>query len=162
MTPNRPVPESAVSALEDLLALVSAGYTVEVVPLDLLGPDRAIIRTTSRHGEPIDPMEVRVPSLRAVPGGIRDLRVTVTGEAGDTLGTQPGPATDEARLGMMAAMFGIGDPEMMTSPEPMAGERRPDTAAMAEAIFGVMRPARVEPAATPPDDTVDATSGDRR
>ncbi len=132
-------------ALAALVALVSDGYSLEVVPLDLIGPDRVVLRVTARHGEPMDPVEVRVPSLRAVPEGLRELGRIMSGtEAGEDDTDVVRPAMDEARLGMMAAMFGMGDVGGAT-PRP-SGERRPDTAAMAQAIFGTMRPARVAPA----------------
>ena len=53
MTPNRPVSESAVSTIEDLLALVADGYTVEVVPLDLLGPDALLSHCIDLHDDEI-------------------------------------------------------------------------------------------------------------
>jgi hypothetical protein len=152
MSPSWTSPETAVALVEDLLALMMGGYTVEIVPLDLIGPDRAILRLSSLHGEPFGPEEVRVSTVRELPAGIRQLRVIA-------LGDEPAPTASEAdqdasRLQVMSAMLGMGRfgdvpgdrpvPHQPASGEPdPAAAARPDIGAMAEAIAAAIRPPRV-------------------
>lgn len=160
MSPSWITPETAVELVEDLLALLMSGYTVELVPLDLIGPDRATLRLTSEDGSAIKPREVRISSMRGLGGGIRQLRVLALGE--------DEPADDEAKpadspraglsLGLMAAMFGM-DPVPGSTVDPIAetgagrSVRPTNAAAMAGAIAAALRPASVTDDATAPPST---------
>lgn len=145
-------PATAVAAVEDLLALMLSGYTVELVPLDLIGPDRAVLRLTALHGEPVDPHEVRVASMRGLGAGIRDLRRLALGDDADEPGVEPSadPAAPQAGrgdalpMGLMAALMGMGDPG--AAPGQETGGRRvapASAAAMADAIAATIRPGRI-------------------
>lgn len=145
-------PATAVAAVEDLLALMLSGYTVELVPLDLIGPDRAVLRLTALHGEPVDPHEVRVASMRGLGAGIRDLRRLALGDDAEESGVEPSadPAAppagqgDALSMGLMAALMGMGDPGAALGQE--TGGRRvapASAAAMADAIAATIRPGRI-------------------
>ena len=151
MSPSWITPETAVATIEDLLALMMSGYTVELVPLDLIGPDRALLRLTGQDGDAIAPHEVRIATMRGLGDGIRQLRELALG-ADDSADDRPSTeATSDAGglpLGLMAAMMGMGG----GVPAGSAGEaeqpkqvRATNAAAMAEAITAALRPARPMP-----------------
>lgn len=154
MSPSWITPETAVETIEDLLALLMTGYTVELIPLDLLGPDRAVLRLGQQHGEAITQHEVRIATMRGLAVGIRELRVMALGSddlADDQVesGTRS-DASASLSLGMLAAMMGMGSESGdSTTPSDAAGSpkqvRATNPAGMAEAIGAALRPARVAP-----------------
>ena len=156
MSPSWITPDTAVELVEDLLALLMSGYTVEMVPLDLIGPDRAALRLTGEDGAVIEPREVRITSMRGLGTGIRQLRVLALGED-DEAGVNPAPVDSTSAgaglpLGLMAAMFGMdqvpgGATDQVTETRPGGSVRPTNAAAMADAIAAAIRPASV--AATP-------------
>ena len=154
MSPGWITPESAVATIEDLLALLMSGYTVELVPLDLIGPDRALLRLTGQDGDASEPHEIRIATMRGLGDGVRQLRQLALG-ADDPDDVRPAAAaagdSGGLPLGLMAAMMGMGS----GSPAGAAGSasdadrpkqvRRTDPAAMAAAITAALRPARPMP-----------------
>lgn len=156
MSPSWITPETAVATIEDLLALLMSGYTVELVPLDLIGPDRALLRLTGPHGEGIEPHEVRIATMRGLGDGVRQLRQLALGaDDPDDVRPSTGVTSDAGGLplGLMAAMMGMGG----GIPAGAAGSssetdqprqvRSTNPAAMAEAITAALRPARTLPGA---------------
>ncbi len=152
MSPSWITPDTAVETFEDLLALLMSGYTVELIPLDLLGPDRAVLRLGQQHGAAIAPHEVRIATMRGLAGGIRALRVMALGsdDLADDEALGIAGSDEGTTLGLMAAMMGMGsgssDPEGMSgasgSPKQV---RATNPAGMAEAIAAAIRPAWVAP-----------------
>ena len=163
MSPSWITPETAVETIEDLLALLMSGYTVELIPLDLLGPDRAVLRLRQQQGEATEGHEVRIATMRGLAAGIRALRVLALGN--DDLAedeAERGMKTDASAslpLGLMAAMMGMGSGsgDLAGSPEESGSSkqvRAANPAGMADAIAAALRPPR-----TLPDANEDTTDG---
>ncbi len=155
MSPSWITPEMAVATIEDLLALLMSGYTVELVPLDLIGPDRALLRLTGPHGEGIEPHEIRIATMRGLGDGVRQLRKMALGADDHDDRPSTGVTSDAGGLplGLMAAMMGMGG-GIPAGAAGSSGEadqprqvRSTNPAAMAEAITAALRPARTLPGA---------------
>ena len=148
MSPSWITPETAVATIEDLLALLMSGYTVELVPLDLIGTDRALLRLTGQDGEAIEPHEVRIATMRGLGDGIRNLREMALGSDDSADERNDTGTTGDAGglpLGLMAAMMGMGSGVPAGETDGPKQVRKTDPAAMAEAITAAMRPARPMP-----------------
>jgi hypothetical protein len=166
MSPSWNTPETAVVAIDDLLALLMSGYTVELVPLDLIGPDRAVLRLTRQDGDATDQREVRIATMRGLAGGISELRRQALGHDGEPAGQLDGrttPADAGLPLGLMAAIFGVSDP---SGPNRLGDDSAPrsvrptDPAAMAAAIASALRPAWVGSVIPDRDDESGPDPGD--
>ncbi len=168
MSPSWITPETAVATIEDLLALLMSGYTVELVPLDLIGPDRALLRLTGQDGDAIAPHEVWIATMRGLGDGVRQLRELALGadDAGDE--RPDSVSANQAGglpLGLMAAMMGMGG----SVPAGSTGEaeqpkqvRKTDPAAMADAITAALRPARQIPHENQEPDSASSSIDDTR
>lgn len=159
MSPGWTTPETAAEVIDDLLALLMSGYTVELVPMDLIGPDRAACRVTHQHGEAIAPSEIRIGSLRELADGLRQLRSTALGSNDEPAGestTGSNRTAAELPLGLMAAMMGMGEAPGLTGETNAGRSVQPaDPVAMAAAIATAIRPARVTTDDPPPGSDVD-------
>ncbi len=162
MSPSWITPKAAVATIEDLLALLMSGYTVELTPLDLLGPDRAVLRLRQQQGEATEGHEVRIATMRGLATGIRALRVLALGNDDLADDEAPGNAGSNGHttlpLGLMAAMMGMGSGSghLAGSPEESGSSkqvRATNPAGMADAIAAALRPPRTLPNAN--EDTTD-------
>ena len=154
MSPSWITPETAVETIEDLLALLMSGYTVELIPLDLLGPDRAVLRLRQQQGESTEGHEVRIATMRGLATGIRELRILALDNDDLAEDEAPGNARSEGStplpLGLMAAMMGMasGSGDLAGSPGESGSPKRvraTNPAGMADAIAAALRPARRMP-----------------
>ena len=123
---------------------------------------------THQHGTAVEPVDLRIASLREVADGLRHIRAAAMGsdEEPDSAASGPLGSPADLPLGMLAAMMALGD--LAANPDAAASDRpgRPtNPTAMAGAIAAALRPARLatgdSPATTAPANDDAATARDQ-